>query len=109
MNTVSLSNIIPIAIVFLVAGIIFCIIAMYLGRPSSVQKAPISKPCSIIFYIIGALTVVNGIMALIFKDILTKHALQIAALLYLAAITVLLSVFSFLIKDVKGSDFKEAK
>ena len=85
------------AIVFIIAGIAFCAVAVFLGLPSSVQKAKISKPASIIFYVIGALTLCGGILALCFKSTITKTSVQLFAIIYLVILTVLFSVFMFMI------------
>ena len=93
--------IIALGIAFIAAGAFFCLIALYLSRPESVKKAAISKPSSIIFYIIGALTLVMGLLALIFLSSLTKSAVQIGSLLYLVLLTVLFAIFTFMLKGKK--------
>ena len=94
----SIMKIILFGIVFIIIGLVACGVAFYLGRPESVKKAAIAKPSSIIFYIIGALTVVTGILFLIFSKDLTKKAFQIFVLSYLVCLTVLMCVFTALIK-----------
>lgn len=85
-------------IVFVAAGILFCAVAFFLSLPKSVEKAAVSGPAGKIFYIIGALTFVSGILALIFKDSVSRLAAEFFAVAYLAALTVLISVFSFMLK-----------
>ena len=92
--------IICLGITFIAIGIIFCAIAMYLASPNVSKKATISKPSSIIFYIIGALTAVSGVLALIFRSIITKTALQITSLIYLVALIILLSIFTYMLKGI---------
>ncbi len=91
-------KIILFGIVFIIIGLIACGVAFYLGRPESVKKTPIAKPSSIIFYIIGALTFVTGLLFLIFSKNLTKKAFQIFVLIYLGGLTVLLCIYTALIK-----------
>ena len=89
-----------LGIVFLIVGLAFCAIAMYLGRPESVKKAPIYKPSSVIFYLIGALTFAVGLVMLIFSKELTKAGIQICALIYLLVLTVIFSIFTYMIKGI---------
>ena len=85
-------------IIFIVIGLVACGTAVFLGRPESVKKAPISKASSVIFYIIGALTFVMGLLFLIFSKDLTKKAFQIMLIAYLACLTILLFIYTSLIK-----------
>ena len=91
-------KIILFGIMFILIGLVSCGVAFYLGRPESVKKAPISKPSSIIFYIIGALTFVTGLLFLIFSKEMEKNTFQIFVLIYLGCLTVLLCIFTGLIK-----------
>ncbi len=83
---------------FVVVGLLFVVAGFYLKQPSSVQKAPISKVAGAIFYIMGALTVIAGAFALAFHAAAPKITVEIVLLAYLAAITILLVVFTYLIK-----------
>ena len=67
------------SIIFIVVGIVFLVVAVLLGRPSSVEKASTSKPASIIFYALGALTLASGIFALACKEYITKSMVQLGA------------------------------
>ena len=98
------SFLIAIGIVFIVVGLIFCAIAFFLNLPSSVQKASISKPAGIIFYIIGAVTLIIGILDLLFKDSITRTAMQGFALAYLVVITIMFSLFTALVGKKNGKD-----
>ena len=91
---------IVLGIVFLIVGLTFCGVAMFLGRPESVKKTPLYKPSSVIFYLIGALTFAVGLVMLIFSRELTKAGVQICALVYLALLTVIFSIFTHMIKDM---------
>lgn len=93
--------IIALAVAFMVVGAFFCAIAAFLSRPESVKKAAVSKPSSIIFFMLGALTIVFGLLALLFCGSLTKAALQIGALLYLVLLTILSAVFTCMLKVKK--------
>ncbi len=86
-------------IAFIVVGIVFAAAGFYLKQPSSVQKAPISGVAGSIFYIIGAMTLIVGIFALAFHEGAKKTVVELVLLLYLAAVSVLLVVFTRLIKD----------
>ena len=85
-------------IAFVVVGLLFAAAGFYLKLPSSVQRAPISRISGTIFYIIGALTVIAGIFAIAFHAGAAKVVVEICLLLYLAVVTVLLVVFTWLIK-----------
>ncbi len=85
-------------IAFVVVGILFAAAGFYLKLPASVQKAPISAVAGIIFYIIGAMTVIAGILALVFHSGATKTAVELVLLIYLAAVTILLIIFTLLVK-----------
>lgn len=85
-------------IVFILMGLVSCGIAFYLGRPESIKKAPISKPSSKIFYLIGALTFALGLILIIFANDFTKKAFQLSVIIYLACLTILLFVYTRLIK-----------
>lgn len=85
-------------IAFVVVGLLFAAAGFYLKLPASVQKAPISAVAGTIFYIIGAMTVIAGILALVFHAGAPKLGVEIGLLLYLAAVIVLLIVFTQLIK-----------
>ena len=85
-------------IAFVVVGILFAAAGFYLKLPASVQKAPISAVAGMIFYIIGALTVIAGILALVFHSGATKTAVELVLLIYLAAVTILLVIFTLLVK-----------
>lgn len=91
-------KIIFFGIIFLIVGLIFCGVAFYLGRSESVKKTPIAKPCSFIFYIIGALTFAIGLLFLVLSSEFTKKAFQLTVIIYLACITILLFIFTRLIK-----------
>jgi cytochrome bd-type quinol oxidase subunit 2 len=86
-------------IAFLVVGLLFAGAGFYLKQPSSVQKAPISAVAGTIFYIIGALTAIAGIFAIAFHGGAPKLMVEIVLLLYLAVVTVLLVVFTCLVKS----------
>ena len=90
-------------IAFLVVGLLFAAAGFYLKQPSSVQKAPISAVAGTIFYIIGSLTAVVGVLALCFHDGVRKTSVELGLLLYLAAVPVLLVVFTRLIKTSGGN------
>ena len=89
-----------LGIIFIVMGLAFCGVAMYLGRPESVKKASIYKPSSVIFYSIGALTFAVGLVILIFAREISKSGIQLCALIYLALLTVIFSVFTHMIKGI---------
>ena len=96
------SLIVAIGIIFIAVGLLFSALALRIGRPESVEKAPISKPCSKIFDIIGSLTLILGILDLVFFRSITKSVLQGAALVYLIAVTILFIVFSSMIGALGG-------
>lgn len=86
-------------IVFLAVGLLFAAAGFWLRLPSSVQKAPISKIAGTIFYIIGALTAISGLFAIAFHGTAKKTMVELCLLIYLAAVIVLLLVFTWLVKD----------
>lgn len=85
-------------IVFLAVGLLFAAAGFWLRLPSSVQKAPISRAAGTIFYIIGALTAICGLFAMAFHGNARKTAVELCLLAYLAAVIVLLLVFTWLVK-----------
>ena len=85
-------------IAFVAVGLLFAAAGFYLKLPASVRKAPISVVAGIIFYIMGALTVITGILALAFHAGAPKTAVELVLLIYLAAVTILLVIFSLLVK-----------
>ena len=86
-------------IVFMAVGLLFCGIACYLKSPSSVQKAPLGRIAGTIFYIIGAITLASGLVAVLFRKEATKTAVQAGFLVYLVLLTALCCVFVALVKD----------
>ncbi|MCH5290524.1 MAG: hypothetical protein J1D88_02040 [Treponema sp.] len=86
-------------IAFLVMAGVFCGIAFFLRLPQQVQKAPICKQSGSIFFLIGSLTGVVGLLALLFRNEATKTVAQICALVYLLLLTMLLVVFIMITKD----------
>lgn len=93
------TTVIIAAIIFILAGILFSGTAFMIRRPSSVQKNSLFKPAGFIFYLIGALTCIYGILALSFLDELTKPAVQLFALIYLIFITAAFSAFYLILKS----------
>ena len=85
------------AVVFLLAGSLFLTAGIILRNPERVKKTPLFKPAGFIFYLTGAVTIVYGILALCFKNELTRNAVGFFALIYLIFITVIFSVFYVLI------------
>lgn len=92
-------RIIIFGILFLIVGLAACAVAFYLGRPESVKKSSIAKASSKIFYVIGALTFITGLMLLIFSNEMTKKAFQLIIIFYLFCVTVLLFIYTKLIKN----------
>ncbi len=100
------------SIIFIVVGIVFLVVAVLLGRPSSVEKASTSKPASIIFYALGALTLASGIFALACKEYITRSMVQLFAIIYLAIVTLLFGAFTLILKPVNlngTADVREEK
>ena len=85
--------------VFMVMGTMFCGVAFYLKSPKFLEKAPIGKIAGTIFYIIGALTFVTGMLAVIFYKDVEKSFIQAGFLAYLIFLTIILFIFVSLLKD----------
>ena len=83
---------------FIAAGLLFLTAAFFLRRPARVKNVPLCKPAGLIFYIIGAVTEAYGILAVVFRNELTKNAVQIFALVYLVFIT---AAFIFFYASIK--------
>ncbi|MBO4319906.1 MAG: hypothetical protein J5857_05500 [Treponema sp.] len=103
------TSIIAGGIVFILVGLAFCGAAVYLSKNSASKKSPISKPGSVIFYIIGAMTLVMGVLALVFGSELTKSMVRLACFIYLVALVVLFAVFCSMLKVKNGSDGSSGK
>ncbi len=95
------------AIAFMIAGIAFCSVAFYLKRPESVKKAPLSATAGTIFYIIGALTFITGLMALLFRNEVSKTVIEVFFLIYLIALTVIFFVFYSMMNTKKPNKDSE--
>lgn len=97
----SQTKIIFAAASFIFEGILFLTAAFFLRRPERIKAVPLCKPAGFIFYIIGVVTEVYGILALVFKNELTRNAVQIFALVYLIFITIAFIFFYASIKVKK--------
>ncbi|MCR5218030.1 hypothetical protein [Treponema sp.] len=85
-----------ISIVFILVGLTFYITGLLLK--SSVKKSPGTKIAGTIFYLMGALTLVSGILGLCFRNEITKTALQVYSLIYLVIISIIFFIITKLIK-----------
>ena len=103
------SFIIAGGIVFVLVGLLFCAAAVYLSKSAASKKSAISKPGSVVFYIIGAMTLVMGLLALVFGSQLTKSMVQIGCFIYLVALVVLFAVFCSMLKVKNGTDDSSGK
>ncbi len=101
MNT---TFVLGVGIIFIVVAVIFSAIAFFLSLPSSVEKAAISRPAGIIFYVIGALTFVIGILTLMFRKEMTRNLMEGFALVYLVVITILFAMFTALVGKKNGKE-----
>lgn len=104
-----IGSIIAGGIIFILVGLAFCGAAVYLSKGSAARKSSISKPGSVVFYIIGAMTLVMGVMALVFGSQLTKSMVRVACFIYLVALVVLFAVFCSMLKVKNGSDGSSGK
>lgn len=91
-------------IVFMLVGLVFCAIAFYLKTPKFTEKAPIGKTAGFIFYIIGALTFVMGMLAVIFHAEASKAMIEFGFLVYLVILTIILFIFVSLLKDTNKNE-----
>ncbi len=92
------NTVILVSILCIVMGTVFTAIALYLGKPESVKKAPIAKKSSTIFHIIGAVTIAFGITGLVLGKQVPKTIVQGAALAYLVILTTLFIIYSIIIR-----------
>lgn len=84
------------SIFFILAGLAFCITGFCLKNSSKKNSA--SSVTAIVFYLIGSLTLVSGILGLCFKNEITKRAVQFYALIYLIIISIIFFIITKLIK-----------
>ncbi|MBB5218935.1 uncharacterized membrane protein YjjP (DUF1212 family) [Treponema rectale] len=84
------------SVIFITVGLIFCITGMIL-KTSSKQNAA-SKITGTIFYLIGAITLISGILGICFKNEITRTVLQFYALIYLVIISIVFFIITKLIK-----------
>lgn len=103
------TSIIAGGIVFILVGLAFVGVAVYLSRSAASNKSSVSKAGSVIFYVIGAMTLVMGLLALVFGSQLTKSMVQIGCFIYLVALVVLFAVFCSMLKVKNGSDDSSGK
>lgn len=92
MNT---TKVLVIGIVFLLVGLILCFLA---------YKAKSTKAAHMIFNIIGSVTSVMGLMAIVMHSSITKLAIEIAGLIYLVFLIVIMSIFNFMIKGLNKDE-----
>lgn len=106
MHTYSL---IVISIAFIIMGIVFCILSLFVGSSSkgtSNSMLSMGKISSIIFFIIGFITVIVGLFGIIFHKEATKAAIQAVALVYILLLLILLIIFATIMKVVSKKDRK---
>ena len=83
-------------IAFLCVGAAFCAAGFYLNRPESRAKAAVSAAGGMIFYLLGAVTAVSGLLALVFRADITRKAAALFCLVYLVFLTALSLLFILL-------------
>lgn len=102
------SKILIASVTFIIVGIIFFAIAIYMKFSKSANQIKIYKSASLIFYIIGIGTFILGIIFLVLKNQISKLTFELIVLFYLIFITVNFSVFTFLIKGNKNDEQKHS-
>ena len=106
MHTYSL---IAISIAFIIMGIVFCILSLSVGsdaKGTSNDTSSMGKISSIIFFIIGFITVIVGLLGVIFHKEATKTAIQAVVLVYILLLLILLIIFAAIMKIVSKKDRK---
>ncbi len=102
------SKILIAGISFLVVGLIFFVAAIYLKYAKSFKEISVAKPSSVIFYIIGAVTFLLGILILIFKNEFSKFTFELLIFIYLIFIAFVFLLFTFLLKKGNSDDSKHS-
>ncbi len=95
-------------IAFLLVGLIFFVAAVSLKYGKSFKEISIAKPSSVIFYIIGAVTFVLGILILVFKKEFSKSAFELLIFGYLIFIAFAFCLFTFLLKKGNSDESKHS-
>lgn len=88
------------SILFIAAGILFLIAGVVIFLRSDVEKNSgdnIHKKSARLFFLIGLLTVVSGLLGISFRNEITRVAFLVYAVIYLAVLTVIISVYSFIL------------
>ena len=76
-----------------------CAAALYLKSPKAAEKSSISGVAGTIFYLIGALTAVTGLLAVLFRNEAPVLAIKTGFLVYLLLLTVILIIFINMLKS----------
>jgi len=82
----------------IIAGIAFLIVGIALCAVSYIFKQP--KSASKLFFIVGAITAVMGLMALVLHNEITKLVIQLAGLIYLVLLIIAMSIFTAMTKGI---------
>ena len=85
-------------IAFIAAGLLFCAAALYLKSRKAAETSPVSGVAGTIFYLIGALTGVTGMLAVLFRNEAPALAIKAGFLVYLVLLTIILVVFINMLK-----------
>lgn len=89
---------------FILAGLVFTGLGIFISRNDSAKKSSAGKNAKRLFLLAGALTFVIGLIFVSMQDVLNKSTAEIIALVYLVILTIILTVFSFLIKGKKKDE-----
>lgn len=88
--------ILAIGFIFLFVGIAFATVSFFLNNGH--EHKLISKTGGILFFIIGFMTAIIGLLTLAFHKEITKKTIQMGALFYLILLTVILCIFVAVVK-----------
>ena len=93
------TRILIFGILFILFALIFIGIATFFTFSEKTKNDTQIRFMAKFIYIIGVVTLILGIMLLAFIKEMTNQSFRLILLVYLAALTIILSIFSLMIKE----------
>lgn len=93
------SFILGISILFVLAGIVFCILSFFIKNSKYMKddKSLIGKISGTVFFIIGFITVILGVLGIAYHKEATRVVVQFCILFYLFILMVMLFIFTIMV------------
>jgi hypothetical protein len=92
------NTLLALGIIFVIVGIVFAVFSFFI-KNSPASAIPLNKCGGTIFFVIGFLTIVVGILGIGFHKEATRNAVQIVALLYILILMILIFIFTLIMNS----------